>query len=301
MLDQKQQPRTVTVVGLGAMGGRAAEALTRRFAVRGFDPMPSARERAANAGVFVFESLQDAADGADVVLLSLPTPKHVHQVVTELREILTNALVIDMSTIDPTAAQEAAAILREAGSAYVDAPILGRPDACGNWLMPVGGNASDVAIMESLVVGTIAKGVEHVGAVGTGSTLKILNNLMLGAINTVTAESIRLAEASGLDPKRFVSVVKDSGAASVSPLFREVAPKMASGEFSPTFSVELLLKDITLANQLADAANIDAPIAREVQAITQAAFDRGLGDLDTSAVIQVYRGTSPQQHPLSPL
>lgn len=239
----------------------------------------------------MYDSLTDALAGADVVLLSLPTPRHVRQVVDEIVTLTTGALVIDSSTIDPGTAREVAEELRAAGSGYVDAPVLGRPDRCGAWLMPMGGDPADVTLAEQVVVGTIASAVAHVGEVGTGSTLKILNNLMLGTINAITAEAVQLAETVGLDPHRFVSVVADSGAASVSPMFREVGPKMAARDFSPTFTLNLLLKDITLANDLAEAAHATAPIAAQVLSLTRAAVDRGLGDQDTSALIELYRDT----------
>lgn len=288
-MSEQSLSRTVAVIGLGVMGGRAAIALTSRFRVRGFDPVLAARSRAAAAGVDVFESATEAARGADAVLLSLPTPQHVHAVIDDLVTTLDGALVIDMSTIDPTTARAAAETLAAHGSRYVDSPILGRPDRCGAWVAPIGGSESDVAAAEEVVVGTIAKAVEHVGDVGTGSALKILNNLMFGAINAVTAEAIYLAEATGLDAERFVTVIAESGAATVSPLFRDIGPKMAASDFAPTFSLDLLLKDITLANELARSIGSEATMTDEVLRLTKTAVDRGLGASDTSAIINLYR------------
>lgn len=98
-----------------------------------------------------------------------------------------------------------------------------------------------------------------------------------------------LAEASGLDPARFVSIVADSGAATVSPLFCDIAPKMAAGSFDPTFSIRLLHKDVRLGLQVAEQAGRSAPITTAVDRLTTAALDGGLGDQDTAAVIEVYR------------
>ena len=88
---------------------------------------------------------------------------------------------------------------------------------------------------------------------GAAATLKVANNLMFSVINAVTAEALLLAQAAGLDPGVFVDTVVDSGAATVSGLFRSIAPRAVDGDFAPTFSLDLVRKDNDLAVQLAPA------------------------------------------------
>ncbi len=82
----------------------------------------------------------------------------------------------------------------------------------------------------------MARRVVRVGGVGAAATLKVLNNLMLGTINAITAEVLVLSQAAGLDPGVFVDTVVESGAASVSGLFKDVGPRAVDGDFSPTFA-----------------------------------------------------------------
>ncbi|MEU6284437.1 NAD(P)-dependent oxidoreductase [Streptomyces sp. NPDC047028] len=281
---------TVGVIGLGTMGGRAAAALTASgIAVVGHDIDEAARSRAAGDRVTVVSGSAAVARAADIVLLSLPEPADVLSVVAELVPAAAGRLVVDLSTVEPATSRRAGAQLAAAGARFVDAPVLGRPSGCGGWTLPAGGSDEDVAAVAGLAVGTIAKAVEPVGPVGTGSLVKILNNLMFGAINTVTAEVIDLAERAGMPADRFVDVVRGSGAATVSPLFNDVGPRMVRGEHEPTFSLALLHKDVRLGAALATALSAPAEVTHTVLALTAAAHTAETGALDTSVLIDTLR------------
>ena len=288
-----EQTATVAVIGLGAMGGRAAATLAAAGEAHGYDPVPAARERAAAAGVLVADSPAEAVRMASLVLLSLPTPDVVRTVIGRLGDLVSGKLVADLSTIDPGTAREVGAVLAGHGARFVDAPILGRPEGCGDWTLAAGGTEADVAALAAAVVGRIARAVERVGDLGAGSTVKILNNLMFGAINTVTAEVMDLAGRAGVEPSRFAQIIAASGAATVSPLFGSIAPKMAAARYEPTFSVRLLAKDVRLGTELAAHLGVEAPMAELVRRITDRAVADGLGDQDTSAVIEVFRDQPP--------
>jgi len=280
---------TVAVIGLGAMGGRAAAAFAATRPTHGFDPVPAARDRASTAGVAVHDSAAGAAADADLIFLSLPTPEVVRAVIDDLGDAVRGRTIADLSTIDPTTARCVAAVITDRGGHYVDSPILGRPTACGNWTLVCGGTESDIEVVTATAVGTIAKATHRIGDVGAGTTLKLLNNLMFGAINTVTAEIVSLAEQAGLDAGRFTSVIADSGAASVSGLFRDITPRMAEHSYQPAFAIKLLAKDVRLGAELARELDRSAPMADLVRTITERAVTGGLGDLDTAAVVEIYR------------
>lgn len=280
---------TVAVIGLGAMGGRAAAAFAAVRSTHGYDPVPAARDRVTESGVTVHDSASAAAAGADVIFLSLPTPDVVRAVINDLGDTVAGKIISDLSTIDPGTAREAAATVEDHGGRYVDSPILGRPTACGNWTLVCGGTESDIAVITDIAVGTIAKAAHRIGDVGAGTTLKLLNNLMFGAINTVTAEIVSLAEQAGLDAGRFAEIIADSGAASVSGLFRDITPRMAAHSYDPAFAIKLLAKDVRLGAELARSLDRSAPMADLVRTITERAVTGGLGDLDTAAVVEIYR------------
>lgn len=278
--------RSVGVVGLGAMGlGIATGLAGSGTRVRAYDAAPDARERARDAGVAVVDGL--GLLDCPVVVLSLPTPTVVLGVVDDLIAAATSGVptVLDTSTIGPHDAVEAARRLTEAGGRYADCPILGRPASAGSWTFPVGGE-DDLVRLASELLAPLAKTVVGVGPVGSASTTKILNNLMLGTINAVTAELLVLAQATGLDPGRWVDVIVDSGAASVSPLFRDVAARAVDGDFSPTFSARLMHKDNALALDLAERLSVPMPTGQAAHMLNTMALAAGVGDEDSIAVIK---------------
>jgi 3-hydroxyisobutyrate dehydrogenase len=280
----------LAVIGLGQMGGRsAALAVAEGLSVVAYDPMHEAGERAGAAGVKVVSSAEEAASSAGTVLVSVPRPDQVSDLAANaLHQAGAGTVVVDISTIDPGTARRAAASLSQHDVTYVDAPVLGRPDKCGLWTLVVGGSSDTVEAVTPLLMKTVAARVVWVGDVGAGSVVKLLNNLMFGAINSVTAEALTLCRLNDVDPALFVDAVAQSGAATVSNLFKEIAPRMISGDDEPAFSLALLAKDNRLALELARSSNSPAPVARAVDRINQAAMAQGLGDRDTGVVHRAY-------------
>jgi 3-hydroxyisobutyrate dehydrogenase len=280
----------VTVLGLGTMGGRIARTLAAAgHQVAGFDPVPGARDAAAEAGIGVFAAASQALADAELVVLSMPRPEHVLEAAQGPLQDATGAVVADLSTIDPASARRVSRILADREVSYLDAPVLGRPDRIGNWTLPVGGDEAACALAASVLEGTVASRVVRVGDVGAGSTIKVLNNLMFGAINAITAEALAACEAAGVDPMVFTRTVADSGAATVSNLFQEVAPKMVAGDYEPVFALALLAKDTRLALQLVEEAGAHAPMAAVIDQVNSEAIELGYAESDTGAVLELYR------------
>nr|WP_275588409.1 NAD-binding protein [Microlunatus panaciterrae] len=117
--------------------------------------------------------------------------------------------------------------------------------------------------------------------------VKLLNNLMFGAINAITAETMGAAAHLGLDPGLYYTTLAESGAASVSNLFKEIAPKMVAGDWSPAFTIDLLAKDNRLALAMIEGAGLEPPVAQAVVRANAAAQAAGLGSLDTSAMVRL--------------
>lgn len=280
-----------TMIGLGTMGRRIAASIAATgHEVVGFDPEPEAREAARGNGVSVHGNVDEALAGAELVVLSLPRPEHVLEL-THGPLSSVSCTIADMSTIDPGTAHVAARMLRAHRATYVDVPVLGRPDKVGHWTLPAGGQSEEVEFVRSVLEGSVAKAVIRVGEVGAGHTVKLLNNLMFGAINTVTAEVISISERSGLDPGTFVRTVAESGAATVSGLFKEIAPKMIEGDYDPAFSLGLLAKDNKLATGLAHEVGAPSFLADIVDQVNSGAleYDAELAKKDTGSVLEYYR------------
>jgi 3-hydroxyisobutyrate dehydrogenase len=277
---------TVGVVGLGAMGLPMANALTTRRQVVVHDAAPAARSRAAAVGLRVAESLTELARSCNTVLLSLPSAAVVEEVVAEMAPAAPGLLILDTSTIGPDDSRRIGALALADGSTYLDTPILGRPEMVGSWTIPVGG---PVAAYDAVValLDPVAARVVHVGDLGAAATLKVANNLMFSVINAVTAEALLLAQAAGLDPGVFVDTVIDSGAATVSGLFRSIAPRAVEGNFAPTFSLELARKDNDLAVQLATSLGLELAVGSAARDLHDRAVLAGHGAEDSVAVLRL--------------
>jgi 3-hydroxyisobutyrate dehydrogenase-like beta-hydroxyacid dehydrogenase len=196
-------------------------------------------------------------------------------------------VIADTSTVDPMSTQKMAALAAAKSVGYIDAPVLGRPQGCGNWTLPVGG---DVAALEKArpVLEKVAKRVELVGPPGSGNVVKLLNNLMFGAINAVTAEVMALCAKVGMSPRVMFDLIAGSGAATVSNLFKELGPKMLQRDYSPLFAVDLLYKDNMLALEMAKAYRAPLPLSSATQLLNEMARAKALGTEDTSALVKVY-------------
>jgi len=277
----------VGVMGLGRMGSAIATRLTGTFDVRGWDVRSVSLdgvERAASAA----ELLADR----EVVISCLPSPRETSAVVEDpvfaVAFAASDAVIVDASTSDPDSLRALASRLGAAGARLVDGPILGRPDRVGAWTIPVGGEPFAVERARS-VLRHLAERVEPVGPLGAAHTMKLLNNLMFGAINVVTAEAIAACDRLGVDPARFVDLVMSSKAATVSPLFQALAPRMLGSDAPVVFSAALLAKDVDLAWTMCQRAGVPVRLAPHVAAAAADAVAAGHGDEDSAALIEIYR------------
>jgi 3-hydroxyisobutyrate dehydrogenase-like beta-hydroxyacid dehydrogenase len=279
----------VGLVGFGIMGTAMATRLVdagHRVVVADTDA--SARNRAQGLGCEVVASAAAVADAADVILVSLPRAEHVASVVRGTDGLLSSTaaggVIVDTSTVDPETTLANAAAAAELGVGYLDAPVLGRPHGVGGWTLPVGGEEADLRRAEP-VLRIVASRIVHVGPSGRGNTVKLLNNLMFGAINAATCEMFALAARLDMDRRLLFDTIADSGAATVSNLFRELGPKIIEGDFDPRFSIDNLEKDIGLGLALARSAGLTLEVGEAGQRLNRRAQAAGHGGEDTAAVV----------------
>ena len=275
------------------MGAPIAEQmLGHGYDVVVYDKSPDALTLARDIGATTVATPAAMARECQIVVISLPRPEHVTEVVrtgtdcllTEARE---GSVIVDTSTVDPATSQQNAAAARDNGVGYLDCPILGRPSGVGKWTLPTGGEAADLAVAMP-VLETFAAKVVHLGPVGYGNKLKLLNNLMFGAINAITCEVFALGERVGMDAGLLFGTISDSGAATVSNLFKELGPKIVDREFAPNFSIDNLEKDVGLGLAMAQEAGLDLAIGAVAQHLNRSAQQAGLGEEDTAALVKVF-------------
>lgn len=283
----------VGIIGLGRMGSAIARRVRDVHPTLGWDlrDLP-------DAVVPMVDEPSLLPGRCDVILCCLPSPVETREVLAApgflqtLNEKIGSAegacVVVDMSTSDPTSLRALADDLGSAGGWLLDAPILGRPDSCGSWTLPVGGPEEAVERARP-VLELVARTVQRVGPRGSGHTIKLLNNMMFAAINVITAEVIGACERLEVEPKTFVELVAGSAAATVSPLFRDLAPRMLGEELETVFTVGLLHKDLQLAARMCEERGVPLIATRALQIAVARAMDAGCANEDTASLVRLYR------------
>jgi len=285
----------IGIIGTGVMGLTVAEKII--FAGHNltvYDVFADAARRAGNLGANVAQTPKEVAQKSDIILLFLPGPVQVADCVTSADGLLTamqpGTSIVDMSTSDPDVSAKMAKLAEKKGVDFLDAPVLGRPVTVGQWALPVGGNQDAIERCKP-VFKIFAAHIFHAGPAGAGHKIKLLNQLMFGAINAMTAEMMAIAEKIGIEPGRLFEIIMASKAGTVSNLFKELGKRVADENYEdPTFTVDLLVKDIKLAVQMAKENNAPPLLARTIEYINEVSQVQGMGSKDTSIMWTSYRG-----------
>ncbi|MEU7477502.1 NAD(P)-binding domain-containing protein [Lentzea sp. NPDC042327] len=271
-------------IGLGIMGSpMAAHLVAAGHDVTGFDLSPASLDKLVADGGKDASSAQEAVSGAEVVITMLPNHPQVEAVVDEVT-FDDGALLVDMSTIRPSTSIDIAR--RLAHVRVLDAPVSGGQTGAvqASLSIMVGGEERDFAAARPFLE-VVGKTVVHVGPHGAGQVVKAANQLMVGGIYALVAESIVLLEASGVDPKAGLDVLAGGLAANrILDLKRE---SMIAREFQPGFRIDLHHKDMGIALDAARAADVALPVTNQIAALVAAARAQGYGSLDHSALLKV--------------
>ncbi|MFN4170879.1 MAG: 3-hydroxyisobutyrate dehydrogenase [Pseudorhodobacter sp.] len=252
-------------IGLGNMGApMAANLAAAGHQVTGFDlatPCP--------AGVVPGGSAAEAVAGAEVVITMLPNGAILRGVAAEILPVMQpGAVLCDCSTVDVDSARFVAAKAKAAGKSALDAPVSGGVGgaAAGTLTFMVGGPDAAFATVAPLFDVMGQKAV-HCGAAGAGQAAKICNNMILGVTMIATCEAFALADKLGLDRQKMFDVVStSSGYSWVMNAYCPapgVGPKSpADNDYRPGFAAELMLKDLGLSQQAAEAVDADTPMGK---------------------------------------
>ncbi|ACB85727.1 3-hydroxyisobutyrate dehydrogenase [Natranaerobius thermophilus JW/NM-WN-LF] len=283
----------VGFIGLGVMGKRMAQNILKNdYSMIVFDVDENVVQEFVDQGAEKASSPAEAAATADVVLTSLPNDSIVKKVILGESGVLEgakeNTVLIDLSSIPPKAIREVADQATKQGVEVIDAPVSGGAAGAekGTLTVMVGGK-SDVVDQARPVLNCICNKIFHVGDVGAGDTLKLVNNLMLGANMLIASEAMALGTKAGLDPDVLFEVISESSGRSYA--LEAKYPKFISqGNFDPGFSIDLEYKDLELAISTAKDMNMPLIMGNLTQQLYEAARCEGLGDRDISAMINMY-------------
>jgi 3-hydroxyisobutyrate dehydrogenase-like beta-hydroxyacid dehydrogenase len=278
-------------VGLGIMGSRMAANLARA----GYELTVFNRTRAtadawvAEHGGSVADSPAEVGAASDVVISMVVDGDQVREVLLGEEGVAQGAaagtLCVDMSTIAPAQTRAIGAELQEREIALMDAPVTGSsPKAAdGTLTIMAGGSAGDFARARPLleVMGDL---VVHVGPLGDGETVKLINNAVAAANAATVAEALLVGQATGVDLDALVKVMgKGSGGSAMLDL---KAGPMRAHDYTTLFKLEHMLKDVRLCLEEAQAARVPFPAAARARDVLVAAMARGHSEDDFAALLE---------------
>lgn len=293
---------TVAFIGLGNMGGPMAKNLIGAgHDVTVFDLVPEACAELENAGAAVAASAEDAATGKDYVVSMLPAGKHVAGIYLGEDGLLSlldsSTTVLDCSTIDAATARQVGEAASAAGIGFMDSPVSGgvAAAAAGTLAFMCGGPAEVFPRAEALLKAMGTK-IFHAGPAGAGQVAKGCNNMLLAIHMLGTCEALEMGARHGLDPAVLSEIMLASSGRNWSlevynpyPGVMQGAP--ASNGYKPGFMVDLMVKDLGLAMEIAEDAGVDNQMGKLAQGLYQEHQGRGNGQRDFSSVLERLQAT----------
>ncbi|MBI1775455.1 MAG: 3-hydroxyisobutyrate dehydrogenase [Proteobacteria bacterium] len=288
-------------IGLGNMGTPMARNLLKaghRLSV--FDLQTATVEALAAAGAKPAASIAAAAESAEIIITMLPAGPQVRQVYCAadgiLAKVRAGALLIDSSTIDVDSARSVAAAARAKGLAMLDAPVSGGVGGAeaGTLTFMVGGEAEAFARAKPLLE-AMGKTIVHAGGPGNGQAAKICNNMILGISMIAVAEGFGLAKRLGLDAQTLFDISSKSSGQCWSmttycPVPGPVPASPANRAYKAGFAAQMMLKDLRLAQEAAQATGAATPLGAEAAQLYTLFCNRGQGPLDFSAIMTMLDG-----------
>ncbi|MDT3686592.1 MAG: 3-hydroxyisobutyrate dehydrogenase [Pseudorhodoplanes sp.] len=290
----------IAFIGLGNMGlPMAMNLLKAGHQVEGFDLNREAVEKLVAAGGASMESAKIAASRAEVVITMLPSGKEVRELYLEPGGIIDSAnpgtLLIDCSTIDVATARDAAASADARGHFMIDAPVSGGVGGAQGATLTFMVGGSEAAFEKAKpILEAMGKTIVHAGGPGNGQAAKICNNMILGVSMIAVSEAFVLAEKLGLDAQKLFDISSKSSGQCWSmttycPVPGPVPTSPANRDYQAGFTANMMLKDLRLAKEAAQAVEARTPLGAGAAAIYSAYVDSGEGGRDFSGVIQFLR------------
>lgn len=277
-------------IGFGSLGTEIA----KRIKEGGYDLVCWNRtlDKPRNLGFEVVGSPKDLADVADVIFVIVFDSDASREVIFGSDGLtkgnLAGKVIVDMTTNDVDYVVEAGKSLAEMGVCYLDAPVLGSviPARRGELTLLVGGSREKFDELYP-VFQRFAKVILHVGEVGDGTKLKLINNIVLGGFMEVIAEAVSLGEKVGFSRDLILEVL--SNGAGKSMILEVKREKLLKEDFSTHFSVNLIYKDLYYATRLAYKVGGFLPSTSVIKEMYSLCKNNGLGELDFSAVYKLFK------------
>jgi 3-hydroxyisobutyrate dehydrogenase-like beta-hydroxyacid dehydrogenase len=279
---------TTAVVGLGIMGSAISQhLLDGGHPVLGYDVDVDRIRELEDRGGTALGSVREAAERADVVLTSLPGSGPALEVCRELAAGAREGLVVvETSTLPHDVKDSCRELVVAAGGELLDCPLSGTGAQAKVRDVVVYGSGDEAAFERvRAVLETFSRSVRYLGPFGSGSTMKLVANLLVAVHNAATAEAFALGEAAGLDPRQIYDTIRDGAGNSV--IFEKRGQLMVDRAYRPaTAKISMFVKDTGLIAEFAEGLGLGLPVLEATRPVYDRAVEQGLADADAAALLE---------------
>ena len=282
--------KAIGFIGLGRMGKSMAANLQKKGnQLIVYDVNPKPMEALARLGAKPAASIGEVAEASHTVFTVLPTHVEVEAVALGADGLLErgpdNMLLVEMSTIEPTATDRIAKALTGAGKRCVDSPIgrLASHADAGECLFMVGASDAEFEEIRPLLE-AMGTSIHHCGPAGSGIRTKLVNNFLAIASCQMNAEALALMQGFGLDLDRTLDVIHGTTATN-GQLKINYATKVLAGDTDPGFQIDLAHKDLSLVLAAANAERVPMAMGAAARESLSLARARGWGGKDFSGLL----------------
>lgn len=290
-MSTQSRDKTVGFVGLGMMGGPMAENILKKghpLVVYDIDRKKVAQF--VEMGAIAATDPADMARQARVLISMVDTTAQAEEVIVGPHGFIENAqqgdVIVTMSTIDPFAVRAMQKKLDAKGVDLLDAPVTGMEKGAkeGTLKAYVGGNP-DALERARPALQSMTSEILHLGALGNGISMKLVNNMLMQVNRVLIAEALALGAKLGLDPQQMVDVIGKTTGNSVA--FQYSAPRILARQWEG-IRMDITYKDVELQTQMAKSVKMPLFMANAALQVYQMARAKGLGSEDGVAVIKLY-------------
>jgi 3-hydroxyisobutyrate dehydrogenase len=290
---------SVALLGLGTMGsGMAKNLLNAGFPLAVYNRTSSKAERFGALGARVGSTPADVAKGAQVIISMLSDDAASREAWVGDEGALAaadhGAVLVESSTVSPKWIADLSGRAEARSLELLDAPVTGsRVQAEGGQLSFLVGGSQRALDAATHVLQAMSKEIVHLGPVGSGAKMKLLNNFLCGVQVASLAEGIAWLERSGLDREKALTILKNG--APGSPLLANISGRMTSRDYTVNFLLKLMAKDLAYASAAAEDVEVDLTTGSNARALFERAATEGYADQDMSSVIELLRGETSNE------
>jgi 3-hydroxyisobutyrate dehydrogenase len=285
--------KKIALLGLGLMGsGMAGRLLGAGYSLTVYNRTAEKAQPLVELGAKLARTPGEAAAEVEIIISMLADDEACRQAWLGKDGALASAppgsVLVECSTVTPDWIEELDRAARKRNLDLIDAPVTGsRVQAAAGQLLFLAGGSADILKKITPVLETMSRGIVHLGPVGSGAHLKLINNFVCGVQAASLAEALGMIERGGLDTELAMRVLTEGAPAS--PLFKTLSARMMARDYDPHFALKLMAKDLRYAIEQAKHHSLRLATAAAALSIFEKSIADGDGEKDMSSIGRQFR------------